>query len=54
MKLCMDLNRVFNALKKNGGNVGILQSLHQMGPKDAHMRRERTPYASLLGPIETI
>ena len=40
--------------ENDGGNVGILQSLHQMDPTDVHMRRERTPYASLLGPIETI
>ena len=36
----------------NGGNTGILLSLHQQGPMNAHIGTERTPYASLSGPIQ--
>ena len=36
----------------NGDNVGISQSLHQVGPTNAHTGTERTPYASLSGPTE--
>ena len=36
------------------GNVGILQSLHEVGPTNAHTETERTPYASLSGLTEPI
>ena len=36
------------------GNIGILQSLHQVSPTNAHRGTERTLYASLSGPIEQI
>ena len=54
MKLCMDLNRVFNALKKNGGNVGILQSLHWVSPTNGHAGTERILYTRFSGPTEQI
>lgn len=38
----------------NGGNVGILQGLHQVGPMNAHTGTERVPYTILSGPIEPI
>lgn len=34
------------------GNIGISQSLHQVGPPNAHRGLERTLYASLSKPIE--
>ena len=44
----------FQGFGNNGGNVGILQSLHQVGPTDAYIVTERTLYASLSGPVEPI
>jgi len=41
-------------LGNDGGNVGILQSLHQVGPMNAHVGTERTLCASLSGPIGQI
>ena len=38
----------------NGGSVEILQSLHQVGPMNAHTGTERPPYASLSGPTGPI
>ena len=38
----------------DGGNVGISQSLHQVGLMNAHRGRERSPYASLSRPTELI
>ena len=35
-------------------NVGVLQSLHKVGPVDAHVGSERAVRASLSGPIEPI
>jgi len=36
------------------GNARILQSLQHVGPTDAYIETERTPYASSSGPIEPI
>ena len=38
----------------NGGNVGISQSLHQVGSMNAHTGTEGRPSASLCGPTESI
>ena len=38
----------------DGGNVGILQSLHQVGSTSAHTVTEGTLYTSLPGFIEPI
>ena len=38
----------------DSGNVGISQSLCQVGPMNTHREKERTPYASLSGHIEPI
>lgn len=37
-----------------GGNIGILQSLHQVDLTNAHNETERTPYVSLSGSTEPI
>ena len=36
----------------SGDHTGIPQSLHHVGPMNAHTGEERTPYVSLPGPIE--
>ena len=36
----------------NGGKIEISQRLCQICPVNAHTGRERTPYASLSGPVE--
>ena len=36
------------------GNIGILQSMHQVGPTEAHMETERALCASLSRPIEPV
>lgn len=38
----------------NGGNVGILPSLHQVRPMNAHARTEGTLFSSLSKSIEPI
>jgi len=38
----------------DGGNIGMSQSLCQVGPTNAHMGTKRTPYTSLPGPTEPI
>lgn len=48
--LCTELQYIGNS----GGNFGISQSLHQVGPMNAHTGTERTPCASLSGPIELL
>jgi len=44
----------FQCIGNNGGNVGISQSLRQVGPPNAHTGTERTPHASLSGPTDPI
>ena len=43
-----------NSGDDNGDDVGISQSLHQVGPTKAQTGTEGTLYACLSGPIELI
>ena len=60
MSLDYDQGTVYGAeyllqwVRNNGGSIGILQSLHQVCPTDAHVGTVRTLYASLSGPTEPI
>jgi len=41
-------------VRKDGGNIGILRSLRQVGPTKAYIGTEITMYTSLSGPIAPI
>jgi len=51
---CTKLNIGFEALEAMVATLQYHKLLHQAGSTDAHKRAERAPYASLLGPTESI